>query len=239
MEIAALATDYDGTIAHDGTVGERTLAALRHFKSSGRRVLLVTGRELEDLRRVCPFIDLFDCVVGENGAVLYWPDTGVVDELAQAPPGGLPQHLRELGVNQLSVGRVIVATVEPYRATVLKVIAEMGLTLQVALNKGAVMVLPYGVDKASGLRAALGRLDIDIRNVAAVGDAENDYPFLRLCGYSAAVANALPALKQQVNLVLSKERGPGVEEFIRKILALDQRENPNRPVLADTRAEGS
>ncbi len=222
MEIAALATDYDGTIARDGVVNETTRTALNGFKTTGRKLLLVTGRELEDLKRVCPFTDLFDCIVAENGAVLYVPAQQTIQALAQPPPNPFAERLRNIGVDQISVGRVIVATVERYRGAVLKTIADMKLPLQVSLNKEAVMVLPYEVDKASGLRAALSRLGLSERGVAGVGDAENDYPFLRLCGYSAAVANALPALKEQVQLVLTKSHGAGVEEFIGKILSLDK-----------------
>ena len=75
MYFMALATDYDGTIAHDGIVPDETFAALARFKASGRRLIMVTGRELPDLERVCPRLDLFDRIVAENGAVLYRPET--------------------------------------------------------------------------------------------------------------------------------------------------------------------
>ena len=54
MYFVALATDYDGTIAEDGVVAEATLEALRELKQSGRKLLLVTGRQLPDLKRFFP-----------------------------------------------------------------------------------------------------------------------------------------------------------------------------------------
>ena len=60
MRYHAVACDYDGTLAKDGVLDETTLAALVRTKESGRKLLLVTGRELPDLRRVCPNLDLFD-----------------------------------------------------------------------------------------------------------------------------------------------------------------------------------
>ena len=51
MRYLALACDYDGTIAHEGVVSEQALSALRFLRSSGRRLLLVTGRRLDDLKR--------------------------------------------------------------------------------------------------------------------------------------------------------------------------------------------
>jgi HAD superfamily hydrolase (TIGR01484 family) len=85
MYIACLATDYDGTLAHDGMVDDPTSDALVAFRRSGRKLLLVTGRELPDLLRVFPRIDLFDRVVVENGALLYEPATKKETALGPAP----------------------------------------------------------------------------------------------------------------------------------------------------------
>ena len=60
----------------------------------------------------------------------------------------------------------------------LDTIRDLGLELQVIFNKGAVMVLPAGVNKASGLAAALADLGLSPHNVVGVGDAENDHAFL-------------------------------------------------------------
>ena len=154
MHYVALATDYDGTIAHDGEVDEPTLAALDRLRGANRRLILVTGRELEDLIRCLPRLDLFDVVVAENGAVLYWPATKQERTLASPPPAEFVERLRAAGVCPLSVGRVIVASWEPNEGHVLATIRDMGLELQIIFNKGAVMVLPAGVNKESGLRAA-------------------------------------------------------------------------------------
>ena len=52
MHYVALATDYDGTIARHGEVDEPTLAALDRLRGASRKLVLVTGRELDDLIRV-------------------------------------------------------------------------------------------------------------------------------------------------------------------------------------------
>jgi haloacid dehalogenase-like hydrolase len=160
MYFVALATDYDGTLAEDGLVAEETIAALRSFKHSGRKLILVTGRELPDLRRVFSHLDLFDLAVVENGALLVDPATGEELPLGDEPPAPFVEELRRRNVTPLSVGRSIVATWEPNEKTVLEVIRNLGLELQIVFNKGAVMVLPAGVNKASGLAAALARLQL-------------------------------------------------------------------------------
>src|SRR5215467_11293621 len=73
MRYLVLACDFDGTIASDGNVRDETLAALRRLRDSGRKIVLVTGREMEDLLKIFPAIEVFDRVVAENGGVLYRP----------------------------------------------------------------------------------------------------------------------------------------------------------------------
>ncbi len=221
MRYLALATDYDGTLASDGRVNEDTLAALERLRNSGRKLILVTGRELDDLLHVFPQIDRFDRVVAENGALLYRPATREEKRLGDRPPQEFIKVLRERGVNPLSVGRVIVATWHPHETTVLEAIRDLGLELQVIFNKDAVMVLPLGVNKASGLSVALSELGLSPHNTVGVGDAENDRALLNLCGCGVAVANALPMLKESADFVTKGDRGAGVIELIDRLVASD------------------
>jgi HAD superfamily hydrolase (TIGR01484 family) len=224
MHYFVLASDYDGTLATDGQVHDETIAALERLKDSGRKLILVTGRELEDLLRVFPKVDLFDCIVAENGALLYWPSSREEKLLGERPPEEFVKILRDRNVNPLSVGRVIVATWHPNETIVIQAIRDLGLELQVIFNKGAVMVLPSGINKAAGLKAALDELKISPHNVVGVGDAENDHAFLNLCECSVAVDNALPMVKERADLVTNGSRGAGVVEIIDKLIASDLEE---------------
>jgi len=218
MRFVALATDYDETLAPHGQVLERTVAALERLKASGRKLLLVTGRDLDDLLEVFARVDLFDAVVAENGALLYLPDRKQERTLADPPPPGFALALGQRGV-PLTTGRVIVATRVPHETAVLEEIKRHGLELQVIFNKGAVMVLPSGVNKGSGLRAAAYELRLSTHNVVAVGDAENDHVFLTEAELGAAVANALPTLRERADLVLRGQANQGVEELIDMLLS--------------------
>src|ERR1700676_5111114 len=121
MYFIALATDYDGTLAADGLVAPATLDALRAFKESGRKLILVTGRELPDLQRVFDDIDLFDLVVAENGALLYDPASAAEIVLGAAPPPAFIDMLARRNVAPLSIGRSIVATPEPNETIVVEI----------------------------------------------------------------------------------------------------------------------
>jgi HAD superfamily hydrolase (TIGR01484 family) len=221
MRYLALCCDYDGTLATQGRVLPQTVLALERLIASGRRLVLVTGRELDELRTVCPRLDLFEYVVAENGALLYHPATRAESPLATRPPEAFISALRQRGVSPMSIGRVIVATWEPHETVVLETIRDLGLELQVVFNKGAVMVLPAGVNKASGLTAALGKMGLSPHNAVGVGDAENDHALLGLCECGVAVANALPTLKEAADIVTAADHGAGVAELIEELLRDD------------------
>lgn len=221
MRHLVLCSDYDGTLAHHGELLGRTVSALERLIASGRRVVLVTGRELDDLRSVCPRLDLFEYVVAENGALLYHPSTAEVHALAPRPSDDFVERLKARGVERVSRGRVIVATWEPFGTIVLETIRDLGLELQVIFNKGAVMVLPSGVSKATGLAIALERLGIAPERAVGIGDAENDHALLAFCGCAVAVSNALQSLKDEADVVTRSSHGDGVIEVIESLIARD------------------
>lgn len=138
MNYLALATDFDGTLATDGIVEDSTLKALEQWQKSGRKLILITGRQLDNLIADIPVIRLFDWVIAENGAVLYQPATQVEQLLAERPSeafitqlrdridqkqqtlktNALPEEFSKINqgdfLQSLGVGRVIIATWEPY-----------------------------------------------------------------------------------------------------------------------------
>jgi len=234
MRYCVLAVDYDGTIASHSAVAESTIQALTSVRDSGRKLVLLTGRHLPDLKNVFPSLELFHKVVVENGALIYDPSTREEKALCEGPNRQLENLLTRRGV-QFNAGRCILATWEPNHVPVLDAIKELGLDLQVIFNKSAVMVLPSGLNKASGLAAALSDLRMSAHNCVAVGDAENDHPFLALSVCGVAVANALPVLKERADFVTTQSNGAGVRELIDHLLAddlalLDSR--LTRPALA-------
>ena len=220
MRYFALACDYDGTLADEGIVSPTTLAAVQRLKDSGRKPILVTGRQLADLIQVFPDHAIFDRIVADNGAVLYSPASCATKILGEPPPPAFLEALSRRGV-PFTVGHVIVATIEPYDAAVLQVIKDQGLELHVIYNKGSVMILPSGLNKSTGLLAALSELGVPPHRTVGVGDGENDHSLLHACGLGVAVANAVPSLKEEADWVTRQESGKGVEELIGRLLRND------------------
>jgi hydroxymethylpyrimidine pyrophosphatase-like HAD family hydrolase len=242
MYYHALAVDYDGTLATDGRVDEATIAALQRLRESGRKLILVTGRIVDQLLEVFPQIGLCSLVVADNGALLYDPETDERVRLHAPPDKEFVLELARRGVPELEIGDVIVATWEPHQNTVLETIHDMGLELQIIFNKGAVMILPTGVNKATGLQQALRKLRLSHHNTVGIGDAENDQAFLKYVDASAAVENALEVVKRQVDIVTTGARGAGVTELIDRILEDDLRKlhhRTGRGILLGTDLDGN
>lgn len=221
MRYVALTADYDGTLASKGRVDDAVVSALGRLRASGRQLILVTGRQLPDLLGLFPQVTLCDLVVAENGGVLYRPATGQQRLLAPPPPLALIAALRERQIAPLAVGQVVVGTVADQAPALLAVIHDLGLEHQVIFNKGQVMILPPNINKGSGLEIALEELRLSPHNVVAIGDAENDHALLGMAECGVAVANALPLLRDQADVVTHGAAGAGAVELIEMLLADD------------------
>lgn len=221
MRYLALATDYDGVVAIHGRASGAAVAAIERLRQSGRRAILITGRRLADLQQVFPNLSQFDWVVAENGAVVYDPRSREVTLLARPLPAEFVKRLRELGVEPLEIGQVIVSTWLPNHTAVLQAIQELGLELHVIFNRAAVMVMPAGINKASGLEYALRKLGLSRHEVVGVGDSENDHSFLEQSECAATVANAVPSIRKLAAVTSQAANGAGLAELIDELIASD------------------
>jgi hydroxymethylpyrimidine pyrophosphatase-like HAD family hydrolase len=221
MRYLALVTDYDGTLAVHGKTAEEAVTALERLRVSGRKAILVTGRMLDDLRAVCPHLHLFDYVVAENGGVVHSPSTRETTVLGPPPSIEFIDRLRSLGVHPLDVGQVILATWTPHQTSVLQAVQEMGLELLIGFNRAAVMVVPVGINKSTGVEYALRKLGLSFHEAVGVGDAENDHSFLRRCECAVAVANAVASIRDRAAFVTRHEAGRGVAELVDELIATD------------------
>jgi hydroxymethylpyrimidine pyrophosphatase-like HAD family hydrolase len=214
----ALVTDFDGTLVRDGTVEKAALDALQGLKAAGFRLILATGRRLDELIAIFPAIELFDQVVAENGALLYQPGSNTSRLVASAPNPRILDLLRERGVHPLYVGRVVIASLQNHEASIRAAVAASGLALHVIRNKDALMILPAGVTKASGVEAATSALGLAHEQIVGIGDAENDIDFLATCGLAVAVANAVPEVMECAQIITRATHGAGVAELAEWLL---------------------
>jgi hydroxymethylpyrimidine pyrophosphatase-like HAD family hydrolase len=132
---------------------------------------------------------------------------------------------------------VIVSTRQPYEREVDEVIEFLHLPYQMIFNKGAVMVLPVGMNKGLGLKAALERLGVSRESVVGVGDAENDHSLLAGVAVGVAVSNALQSLCEEADFVLDKPASAGVERLIGMMCSGDPALVARRPTVGEPVSE--
>ena len=207
-----VAIDYDGTIAYHDVPDAAALEAIDSLRSRGVRVLLCTGRVLDDLRSVFPEVDRhFDALIVENGGVIVI--SSVESCLVEPMAAELTAALEEARI-PIRVGRVLLATDATHDELALSEIERLGLEAQLVYNRGALMILPAGVSKGSGLLHALGRMEFSRHNTIGIGDAENDHSLLHACEIGVAAGNAVPGLRAHADLCLAEPNGAGVAAFL-------------------------
>jgi hydroxymethylpyrimidine pyrophosphatase-like HAD family hydrolase len=217
MKLAAIAIDYDGTIAVDGVLDPSVREAIGAARQQGIAVILVTGRRLSDLRRVARDLGCFDVVVGENGAVLDFPASGRHVAIGHPPARIFMEELERRGV-EFTAGEIVIETDAMSAPTVLDALRQLQQPLILAFNRGRLMVLPQGVAKSTGLRQALLALRLSIHNTVGIGDAENDHDLLDACEVGVAVAWGSAALRAVADEVIEGSGPPAVADYIRRIV---------------------
>jgi hypothetical protein len=216
MKLSAFVLDYDGTIAEEGVLNPAVRTAISDVRRRGIVVVLATGRQVADLRRVAGDLACFDAVVAENGTILHFPASGQHTVLGHAPSALFLDALRHRGV-KVSAGECVVEAEATAAPVILDVLRTLELPLALLFNRGRLMALPVAHAKSTGLRQALRALRISVHNTVGIGDAENDHDLLDACEVGAAVEWGSAALKSVADEVVPG-RGPGaVADYIIRV----------------------
>ena len=218
LRFRVLALDYDGTVALGGTLHPDVRAALAEVRAGGVAVLLVTGRRLDDLRAVAGDLGFADAVIGEGGAVVLYPESGLSFALSAPPSPVLLDDLRRLGIAAVA-GQSVIEAEASFAPVILDLIRKRELPLAIVFNRSRLMVLPQSVSKATGLREALTTLRLSAHNAIGIGDAENDHALLEACQVGVAVAWGSAALKAAADVVLDGTGPADVATYIRQAAA--------------------
>ena len=216
MKLSVLALDYDGTIAHGDQLDPAVREAIADARTRGITVLIVTGRILDELRRVAGDLHFVDGVIAENGAVVHFPDNGHTSLLAPPIPEPFLEQVRQRRISAVA-GQCLVDAAAADAGRLLELIQALELPLVLLFNRSRVMTLPQGVSKATGLHAALDMLRLSARNTVAIGDAENDHPLLQLAEVGVAVEWGSTALRSSGDVVLRGTGPADVATYIRQL----------------------
>lgn len=108
-------------------------------------------------------------------------------------------------------------------------IISSGFTGKAVENRAQVLGIQHCTvnkePKLTRLNSICASLQIEIENVAMIGDDINDLEVIEKCGFAACPSDAVQSVKDKVDLILSKAGGKGcVREFIDEYL-LEKRMN--------------
>jgi hydroxymethylpyrimidine pyrophosphatase-like HAD family hydrolase len=216
MKLGVVAIDYDGTIAVNGRFDAGVRDAIAQLRLHGIAVVLVTGRRLAELKTVGGNLGCFNAIVAENGAVLYFPESGRQAIVGHAPNPRLIEALQQRGI-VIAVGDSVIETDASRAPSVLDVIRALEQPQILAFNRSRLMVLPPGVAKSNGLARVLSTLRLSIHNTIGIGDAENDHDLLDACEVGVAVEWGSPALRDAADEVIA---GTGPRDVAPYLLGL-------------------
>ena len=214
-EIKALAVDVDGTLADDSRrVDLEAVAALRDVQDSGMPIMLASGNVLPIAYALSNYLGFKGPIIAENGGIVsYQQKTWTLG----APEGSRKAY--DFLRTKMDAERLFT---DKWRET------EIGLKRDVSLEKvkeilkdwpvdvqttgWAVHIMEKGMNKFRGVQKGCELLGISVKDVAAIGDSDNDEMMIRECGYGIAVGNAFEGTKRVASFVAKGSDGKGVIE---------------------------
>ena len=240
--ILAAALDLDGTvIGPDENISPAVHEAIVRL-AERIHVFIATGREPADVLRYANELGLTTPQLCDGGANILDPVQGV--STWAAPLG--PVNAEAVVTRLREMGSAFVATHASGTASTFDDVPDWDLIRVSALdldedtadalatefrrNKNMYVikaVLPYnglwavdftlaGVDKASGIARVGQTLGVNPTNIVAVGDSYNDLPMLEACGFSVAMGNAPPEVKDAAEFVAPSVAEDGLSVAIKE-----------------------
>ena len=80
-------------------------------------------------------------------------------------------------------------------------------------------VIPRVINKGQGIRDICSTLHMDVSQVIAFGDSENDIPMLQTAGMGVAMENAAPDVKAAADMVTLSNNDDGIAAALNRLLA--------------------
>lgn len=218
-KIRAIVVDIDGTITDSSRrIQPQGIEALRMVQDKGITAMLASGNVLPVVYGLHTFIGLNGPIIAENGGIVSYEDT--VHELHSIDePLRAYRYLLEVGmdVERLFTDRWRETEVALKRSADPNRIGEVlrHFDIVVETTGFAIHLMEPGHSKMSGVRKACDLLDLEVDEVAAFGDSDNDTRMLAECGRGVAVANASPMAREVADLVTTRPHSEGVIEGLR------------------------
>lgn len=83
---------------------------------------------------------------------------------------------------------------------------------------GFLEIFPKDVNKGNAIKALAKELNLDLSEIMAMGDRDNDIPMLKIVGKGIAMENAMPQVKEAADFVTTDNNHSGVGAAIEKFI---------------------
>jgi hypothetical protein len=231
MTIEAIAVDIDGTITDEKRqICISAIEALRKAETAGIPTIIVTGNVVNYAYATEVLIGCSGGIVCENGGVVFKEgendnavETLVDRDFVTSAESHLKEKLGEKFNIHASHDNMYRLTETVFYKTLPRSELEDALydfehldEIEIYDSGFALHVTDKRVNKGTSLRYLCERNGINMENVMAIGDSQNDEDFLREAGYKIAVGNAEEKLKEISTYACEKKFGDGVAEAIEK-----------------------
>ena len=231
MTIEAIAVDIDGTITDEKRqICISAIESLRKAEKSGIPTIIVTGNVVNYAYAAEVLIGCSGGLVAENGGVVFKEgennnatETMVDREFVTSAENHLKDKLGDKFDKHTSHDNMYRLTETVFYKTIEKKELEDALNdfkylnqLEIYDSGFALHITDKRVNKGTSLKYLCERNGINMENVMAIGDSQNDEDFLKQVGYKIAVGNAEEKLKEISTYTCKNLFGDGVAEAIEK-----------------------
>lgn len=231
MTIEAIAVDIDGTITDEKRqLCISAIEALRKAEDAGIPTIIVTGNVVNYAYAIEVSIGCSGGLIAENGGIVFKEGENnnaveiMIDrDFITSAEKHLMEKLGEKFQKHASHDNIYRETETVFYKTIDKKDIEDALNdfkyidqLEIYDSGFALHITDKRVNKGTSLRYLCERNGINMENVMAIGDSQNDEDFLKEVGYKIAVANADDKLKEISTYTCENMFGDGVAEAIEK-----------------------
>ena len=231
MKIEAIAVDIDGTITDEKRqICISAIEALRKAENAGIPTIIVTGNVVNYAYATEVLIGCSGGIVCENGGVVFKEgennnavETLVEKDFVTSAENHLKEKLGDKFDKHASHDNMYRLTETVFYKTIAREEIEEALEdfkyidqLEIYDSGFALHITDKRVNKGTSLRYLCERNGINMENVIAIGDSQNDEDFLQEVGYRIAVGNAEDKLKEISTYTCKNKFGDGVAEAIEK-----------------------
>jgi len=218
-KVRAIAVDIDGTLTDDyRKVSCAAVEALRRQVDRGITVMLVTGNVLPIAYALRHYLGFNGPVIAENGGIVsHGDDLHFLSSKAE-PVKAFEQLSKNMKVERIFSDRwreTEIAIKPKYDIEQVRKYVR-GFDVKVVPTGWAHHIMHKDTDKATGLAFVCKNwLRIDVDDVAAIGDSDNDVNMIASSGYGITLSNGSQKCKERADFVASKPDGEGIVEALR------------------------